>query len=786
MHQWISVAGGSVASAAVVLFFWGKRGPRSEGSEPAAIARARLQLSVRGMTCASCVSRVEKALRRVQGVSSADVSLPTERAVVLFDPSQAGPADLIEAVQKTGYGAEDAGSTAQTEVAERKRLDLLHDRNRFLAAAVCFAPLALSMIPGAPRLAWPLEAALSAVATFGAGWVFIVRAWQAIRVREADMNVLIAMGTVSAFAYSLYLSLTAPGAHTFYEVAAGLVALVALGRFLEARARARAGDSMRALMNLRPKTAALLTPEGETVVPAESLKVGDRILVRPGEQVAADGVIESGRSAVDEAMLTGESVPVDKAEGDRVYGGTLNGNGALYVRVDVAPGDSTLMRILRLVEAAQASRPPIQRLADRITAIFVPTVLLIAIGTFVVWWGFVPGWGLERAVINAVTVLIISCPCALGLATPAGVVVGIGRGATAGVLFRDARALEVLGSVQAMALDKTGTLTLGSPAVTELAPAPGTDEEELLATAAAAEIGSEHPLAKAVVRAASKRSLRLEAVTSAETRPGFGVSANVDGREVLVGTASLLTDARIDLGAGAADPDALAGGGQTAILVARGGRYIGAIGVADELRPEAREAVERLRGLGMGLWMITGDNERTARAVAQQAGIEKVSAGVLPGAKADAVAAIRRARGAVAMVGDGINDAPALAAADVGIAMGSGTEAAMETGDVTLVTSDLRALADAVELSRATLRTIKQNLLWAFLYNSIGIPLAAGLLYPLTGQFLPPLAAAAAMAFSSVSVVTNALRLRRWRPSRPTATAFAARVAVEEPTPAAT
>lgn len=760
MHEVVTVSGGLLAGLGIALFFWGGR--RAGEQAGPSQSKARMDIAIEGMTCAACVARVEKALLRVPGVASAEVSLPTERGRVWFDPAIAVTADILSAVRKIGYGAEDAGRVSREESELRRHREMVAERNRFLVSLLCFLPLMGAMVPGMPRAHWGVEAVLAAVATFGAGASFLGRAWKALKARSADMSVLISIGAVSAFAYSLYLCLIGHWHHTFFETAAGLIALVTLGRYLETRARARAGDAMKALMSLRPKTAWLLTAEGEREVLAEELAVGDRVLVRPGEKVPADGVILVGSSEADESLLTGESAPVPKGPGDKVFAGSLNGHGAIEVRVDTAPGDSTLMRILRLVDAAQASRPPVQRLADRISGIFVPLILLIAIGTFVLWYGFLPSFGLERAVMNAVTVLIIACPCALGLATPASIVVGIGRGASMGVLFRDAEALEQLGGVRAMCLDKTGTLTEGKPRVVSLSPANGASDDELLAVAAAIEAGSEHPLARAVTAEAAKRGMALERPARTTAVAGLGVRAEwPDGKIGVVGRQALLEQvgAKVDVGM----PDE----GHTVALVGLGGRFLGSIALGDPLRPEAPDALKRLRALGVELHLLTGDNAATAEAIAQRLGLEEVHAEVMPDQKASLVRSIRQKSGATAMVGDGVNDAPALAAADVGVAMGSGSEAAMETADVTIVNSDLRALPDAVELSRATLRNIRQNLLFAFLYNTLCIPLAAGALYPLTGHFLPPLAAAAAMAFSSVSVVSNSLRLRRWSPSRP-------------------
>ncbi|HET7182725.1 MAG TPA: copper-translocating P-type ATPase, partial [Candidatus Limnocylindrales bacterium] len=615
-----------------------------------------------------------------------------------------------------------------------------------------------------------------------AGWPFYVGAWKALRHRTTDMNTLIAVGTTAAYGYSL-ATIAAPdffraaglgmgeaALPLYFDTAAAITTLILLGRYLEARARSRTSDAIRRLVNLAPRTARVLRNGVEIDVPIADVCAGDLVRVRPGETVAVDGVVVAGASGVDESMVTGESLPVSKRVDDGVIGGTLNGTGTLTFRATRVGADTVLARIVRLVSEAQGSRAPIQRLADAVTGWFVPAVLVLAAITFVVWLVAGPEPALNLALLNTVGVLIIACPCALGLATPTSIMVGTGKGAEAGILFRDADALERLGKVREVVLDKTGTLTEGRPRVTDVLPATGGtfDGDALLALVAAAERGSEHPLAEAIVReAVEARSLALATAQGFEATPGGGVAATVDGRRVLVGRPGFLQAAAVDTSSLEASGIALAARGRTPVFVAIDGAPAGVLGIADTLKPGSADAVAALRAIGLRVTMLSGDNPRTADAIARSVGIDHVVADVRPEGKAAAIEALQRDGRAVAMVGDGINDAPALAAADVGVAMGTGTDVAMEAAGVTLMSGDLRGLVSAIGLSNATMRNIRQNLFWAFAYNVVLIPVAMGVLYPFTGITLDPILAAAAMALSSVTVVSNALRLRGYVLARP-------------------
>ncbi|MCJ7711222.1 MAG: copper-translocating P-type ATPase, partial [Chloroflexi bacterium] len=606
--------------------------------------------------------------------------------------------------------------------------------------------------------------------------IFYVGAFKAIRHKATDMNTLIAVGTSAAYFYSVAtiffpeffraagLGMDGEMLPLYFDTSAAIITLILLGRFLEARARSHTSDAIRRLISLAPRTARVVRDGLELDVAIAEVRVGDMVRVRPGETVAVDGVVTEGSSGVDESMITGESLPVSKRTEDLVVGGTLNTTGTLTFRATRVGSDTVLAKIIRLVSEAQGSRAPIQRLADVVTGYFVPVVLLLAALTFVVWFAFGPEPAFNLALLNTVAVLIIACPCALGLATPTSIMVGTGKGAENGILFRNAEALERLGSVRAVVIDKTGTLTEGKPRVTDIVRADGAPaEEELLALVAAAERGSEHPLADAIVREAIEtRQLALDTAADFLSAAGGGVSATVAGRQVLVGRPGFLESLGVDVSSLAASADALAADGKTPVFAAIDGRAAAVIAIADTLKAGSVEAVAELRRLGLTVAMLTGDNQRTAEAIARSVGIDRVVADVRPDGKAAAVKALQAEGKVVAMVGDGVNDAPALASADVGIAMGTGTDVAMESAGVTLMSGDLRGLVTAISLSRATMRNIRQNLFWAFGYNVILIPVAMGVLYPINGMLLDPIFAAAAMALSSVTVVSNALRLRRF------------------------
>jgi P-type Cu+ transporter len=749
-------------------------------------ASQTLDLPVLGMHCAACAARIEKALTETPGVGSVGVNFATARATVQYDPKVTTPEALREAVRGQGYdavlpaaGAGPAGTddaVVQAQVAEYRKL-----RTRFVVAAVLTAPvLVLAMaghlIPALrsafdfPARPW-VELALTTPVLFWAGRDFFTGAWAAARHRAADMNTLIALGSLAAYLYSLAATVFPHWFHgaahgVYYEVAASIVALILLGNLLQARATARTRGAIKALIGLSPKTARVDRDGREQDVPVEDVRVRDLVLVRPGEKVPVDGVVEDGASNVNESMLTGEPLPVAKKAGDTVIGGTLNQTGSFRFRATRVGADTVLQQIVRLVQQAQGSKAPIQRLADRISGVFVPVVLCLAVVTFVAWFDLAPrDVRLSQALYTSVAVLIIACPCALGLATPTAILVGTGRGAQAGILIKGGEALELAHRITTVVLDKTGTVTEGKPTVTDVVSAGGLSESELLRLAASAERASEHPLAAAVVRAAEERGPSPVRPERFDSVPGHGLEATVEGRKVLVGNAKLLRDRGLTPDEAAADR--LAAEGKTPVFVAVDGSPAGLLAVADRPKAEAREAVARLRRLGLKVVLLTGDTARTAESIGKQVGIERVVAGVLPAGKADVVKRLQAEGDVVAMVGDGVNDAPALAQADVGIAMGTGTDVAIESADVTLVRGNLTGVAAAIDLSRATMRTVRQNLFFAFAYNVLGIPLAAGVFYPLTGWLLSPILASAAMALSSVSVVTNALRLRGFDPQRP-------------------
>jgi Cu+-exporting ATPase len=737
--------------------------------------------AVRGMHCAACVGKVERALRRVPGVGDAAVNLATERATVQWDPQRADVAALASAVAAAGYElAEPPPAAAPGTVAEDReqaaRAAEQHRlRARVLVGTVLSIPIVLGSMtevfpwaPGWLRDPWTLLL-LATPVQFWVGADFHRGFLRDLRHRSASMSTLVSLGTNAAYFFSVAVTVwphafMALGAMPYYETAAVVITLVALGRWLEARARGRTSDAIRRLVALAPRSARVRRDGREIDVPTSDVVVGDLVRIRPGERVPVDGEVVDGTSTIDESMLTGESLPVTKGPGATVFSGTVNRTGSFVFRASRVGAETTLARIVRLVEEAQGSRAPIQRLADRVAAVFVPVVLMIAAATFVGWWAAGPAPSLLYALTNAVAVLVIACPCAMGLATPTAIMVATGRGAELGILVKNAEALETLAGVDTMVFDKTGTLTVGRPTVTDVIPAPGVGEDEVLALAAAAEQGSEHAIGEAIVTRAKERGLALAAVTEFVTVPGQGIAALAPNGRLLLGNRALMDARGVDVTTLAARADALAQAGRTVVYLAVAFRPLGLIAIADTLKPHARSVVSELRGREIDVAMLTGDDRRTAAAIASEAGIERVLAEILPEDKAREIARLREQGRRVAMVGDGINDAPALAQADVGIAMGSGTDVAIEAAGVTLMRGDLRGVVAAVDLARRTIRIVKQNLVWAFGYNVILIPVAAGLLYPLWGVLLSPILAGTAMAFSSVSVVTNSLRLKRWRP----------------------
>ncbi len=755
----------------------------------------RAELSIAGMTCANCAATIERTLKKkVPGVVDASVNFASEKASVEYLGGAVQRSDLVAAVEAAGYRVVESVGGDEDAAVSARSAEIRRQTTKFWLGAAFTLPLfALSMgrdfgLLGAWAHQWWVAwwmAAMAAPVQFYVGWDFYRGGWKSLRNGSANMDVLVAMGSSAAFFYSLPVTVAltlgsdALGSHVYYETAALILTLIKLGKLLEVRAKGRAGEAIRKLMGLRPETARIWRDGEEVKTPIGQVKVGDLVLVRPGERVAVDGEIVEGRSSLDESMVTGESMPVAKGPGDSVTGATVNGRGLLKVRATRVGKDTTLAQIIRMVEQAQASRTEIQRLADRVAAVFVPAVIAIAFATLLAWW-FWAGAGFTAAMIRMVAVLVIACPCALGLATPTAVMVGTGRGAEMGILFRNSEALERAEALKIVALDKTGTLTEGKPAVTDWIVNPDfesgngeTDSEEvrklLLGWAASAERGSEHPLGEAILRRAREEGVALVEPSDFEAVAGEGIRALVGHTRILLGNQKLMK--RESVGLDRLEPRwrELGTQAKTAVWLAVDGRAAALIGVADRLKEGSREAVLELRKRGLEVVMITGDNPSTAQAVAREAGVDRVLAEVSPQEKAEAVRELQReGKGLVAMAGDGINDAPALAQADVGIAMGSGTDVALETADVTLMRGDLGLVSQAIALSRATLRTIRQNLFWAFFYNVALIPVAAGVFHPL--EFLPtelrslhPALAAFAMAFSSVTVVSNSLRLKRRR-----------------------
>jgi P-type Cu+ transporter len=727
---------------------------------------------VTGMSCASCVGRVEEALLRIPGVLDVNVNLAAERATVEYLAGAAEMQDFERAIEGAGYGVirEEEGPAEDVREREYGRL-----RGQFFLAAALTALVLIGSLPMMLGVMIPLPVrwlnflllALATPVQFWAGWRFYRGAWGALRHGQANMNTLVAVGTSAAYLYSAVATL-APGlfegrADVYFDTSSLIVTLILLGRLLEARARGRTGEAIKKLAGLQAKTARVVRDGEERDVPVDEVEVGDEVLVRPGEKIPVDGVVVGGESAVDEAMISGEPMPVSKREGDEVIGATINRTGTFRFLATKVGKETALARIMRMVEEAQGSKAPIQRLADRISGVFVPVVIVLATLTFFVWLVFGPEPAFTLALLNFVAVLIIACPCAMGLATPTSIMVGTGRGAERGILVKGGEALEEAHRLTTVVLDKTGTLTKGEPRLTDVVPANDLSEKELLRLAASAERGSEHPLGEAIV--AGAWDLGLAEPENFDAPTGRGVRATVEGRSVLVGSRKLMDEYGVSEDGLSPELERLSGEGKTPVLVAVDGEPAGILAVADTVRGESREAVDALGAMGLEVAMITGDNERTAVAVARELGIGRVLAEVLPDQKSGEVKKLQAEGEVVAMVGDGINDAPALAQADVGIAIGTGTDVAMEAADLTLISGDVRGVGRAIRLSRATIRNIRQNLFWAFAYNVVLIPVAAGALYPFFGEagFLNPVFAAAAMALSSVTVVSNALRLRRAR-----------------------
>ena len=750
------------------------------------VATRKSIFPVSGMTCASCVARVEEALSSVSGVISASVNLASEKATVEYLEGT-GLADMRRAVKDAGYElGPEAQALEDVTTAAQREIRVL--RNRFIIAAILTASImALSWGPsfvGKSYLLW----ALATPVQFWAGLRFYRGAWGVLKHRTSDMNTLIAVGTSVAYFYSMiaviFPGLFATGVlepHLYFHTSAAIITLILLGRFLEARARGQTSEAIKKLIGMQPKTALVIREGEQEEIPVEEVQVGDFILVRPGERVPVDGIVRQGYSSVDESMITGESIPVEKKVGDEVIGATINKTGSLEIEASRVGKNTMLAHIVRMVEEAQGSKAPIQRLADVIASYFVPAVIGIAIVTFVIWYLVGPAPALTFAFLNFVAVLVIACPCALGLATPTAIMVGTGKGAEHGILIRNGEALERAHQINTVLLDKTGTLTRGEPVVTDVVAAPFSSPEEVLRLAASAEHSSEHPLGEAVVKAAVDKKLELSPSSDFNAVPGQGVEASVEGKKLFLGSLKLMEERNLSLNGLEPKAAELLEQGKTVMFLGWDSQVAGIVALADTLKPGAREALQALRKMGIETAMLTGDNRRTAEAIAREAGIDRVLAEVLPEHKAREVRKLQEEGNVVAMVGDGINDAPALAQADVGIAIGTGTDIAMETGDITLIRGDLMGVVTAISLSKRTMRTIKQNLFWAFAYNTALIPVAAGVLYLVFGNigvpsglhfilgeygFLNPILAAAAMAASSITVVSNSLRLRRFKPAR--------------------
>lgn len=723
-------------------------------------------LNITGMSCAACSARIEKKLSRMEGVQNAGVNLTTEKATVEYDPNTVGVSDLIHAVESLGYGAEKAEEISKDREKEIREEEVKSLKYSLTASIILSSPLLLDMIFAMLGLNVPLlhsqyfQLAVATPVQFLIGWRFYRNAYFSLRSGGANMDVLIAMGTSAAYFFSLYnvfFEAADASGHKdlYFEAAAVVITLILLGKYLEAVAKGKTSEAIKKLMNLQAKTARVIRDGKETDIPIEEVRIGDRIIVRPGERIPVDGTIVEGTSSIDESMLTGESIPVEKKPGDMCIGATVNKYGTFTFEASRVGKDTVLAQIVKMVEDAQGSKAPIQKIADKVSGVFVPTVIGIAVVTFLAW--FFSTGDLNQSIVNAVSVLVIACPCSLGLATPTAIMVGTGLGAENGILIKGGEHLEMAYQVNAVVLDKTGTITKGKPEVTDVVRLGNMEEKEILKFAASAEKRSEHPLGVSIYERGRSKLQTIADPSQFETIPGRGVRAVVEGKSILLGTRKLLKENSIDVAAVESVLERLESEGKTAMLMTIDEHVEAAFAVADTLKEHSADAVKELRSMGVDVYMITGDNRRTAGAIAKQVGIEHVLAEVLPEHKAEEVEKLKESEKVVAMVGDGINDAPALATADLGMAVGTGTDVAMEAADITLMRGDLRTIAAAIRLSRRTMRKIRQNLFWAFFYNAIGIPFAAF-------GFLNPMIAGAAMAFSSVSVVTNSLSLKRFKP----------------------
>ncbi|MBY0123716.1 cation-translocating P-type ATPase [Bacillus sp. S/N-304-OC-R1] len=725
------------------------------------------QFQITGMTCAACSTRLEKSLNKMDGVLHATVNLALEKATIKYNPAIVTTKDFITRVDKLGYGASVKSAKNEKETVDHRLKEIKTQQRKFIISLILSVPLLWAMaghfsftsflyVPEAFMNPW-IQMALATPVQFFIGKQFYVGAYKALRNKSANMDVLVALGTSAAYFYSVYLAIGTIGGNgevegLYFETSAVLITLIILGKLFEAKAKGRSSEAIKKLMGLQAKTAIVERDGQEKEIPLEDVVAGDIILVKPGEKIPVDGEIIEGQSALDESMITGESVPVDKTVGDSVIGATINKNGFLKMRATKVGKDTALAQIIKVVEDAQGSKAPIQRLADTISGIFVPIVVGIAILTFLVWYFFVAPGDFAEALEKLIAVLVIACPCALGLATPTSIMAGSGRAAEFGILFKGGEHLEMTHQINTVILDKTGTITNGDPVLTDVITE--IDNHEFLTLVGSAEKQSEHPLAQAIVSGIKERNINLVDVQDFEAIPGYGIKAKVNGKDLLVGTRRLMKKFNIDIEHVLEEMSSLEKQGKTAMLAAIDGGYAGIVAVADTIKETSPQAISRLKGLGLDIIMITGDNEQTAQAIAKQAGVDMVIAEVLPEGKAEEVKKLQAQGKKVAMVGDGINDAPALAIADIGMAIGTGTDVAMEAADITLIRGDLNSIADAIFMSKKTIRNIRQNLFWAFAYNTLGIPVAAL-------GFLAPWLAGAAMAFSSVSVVLNALRLQK-------------------------
>ena len=730
------------------------------------VVKQKVEFDITGMTCAACAARIEKTLNKMEGVANANVNLALERATIEFNPSQVTISDIIAKVEKLGFGARQKKD--EKEQVDHREKHIKDQQRKFIISAILSLPLLWTMVghfsftsflyvPDILMNPW-FQMLLATPVQFIIGKQFYVGAYKSLRNGSANMDVLVAMGTSAAYFYSVYQAIvtagTHHGPHLYFETSAVLITLILLGKLFEARAKGRSSEAIKKLMGLQAKTAIVVRDGTEKEVPLEEVVIGDIILVKPGEKIPVDGEVLEGTTAVDESMLTGESLPVDKKAGDALYGSTINKNGFIKMTATKVGRDTALAQIIKVVEDAQGSKAPIQRMADQISGIFVPVVVGIAILTFLVWIIWVKPGEFTPALEVLIAVLVIACPCALGLATPTSIMAGSGRAAEFGILFKGGEHLEQTKSIDTVIVDKTGTVTHGKPVLTDVLVADGQDEVKFLSLIGAAEKQSEHPLAQAIVQGIQDKGIELGDIQFFEAIPGYGVQATISGQAVIIGTRKLMHQNGIDIQSVIPAMEELERNGKTAMLAGVNGQYAGLVAVADTIKDTSQEAVRRLQEMGIKVIMMTGDNERTAQAIGKEVGVDAVIAEVLPEGKAEEVKRLQQQGKKVAMVGDGINDAPALATADIGMAIGTGTDVAMEAADITLIRGDLNSIADAILMSRKTMRNIKQNLFWAFAYNTVGIPIAAmGL--------LAPWVAGAAMAFSSVSVVLNALRLQR-------------------------